>query len=118
MRNAVVPAVLPPGPKGHFLSGHLADLRRDALAFYTRCAREYGDIASLRFGPARIYVLSHPDLIEEVLVTRAAKGMSLAVRTGFPTCALGVYSFKAERWTDVTAGSAKLVAMMAPPYGG
>jgi phosphohistidine phosphatase len=44
------------------------------------------------------------------------KGMSVAVRTGFPTCALGVYSFKVERWADVMARSAKLVAMMAPPY--
>jgi hypothetical protein len=41
----------------------------------------------------------------------------LAVRTGFPTCALGVYSFKVERWADVMAHSAKLVTMMAPPYG-
>lgn len=45
------------------------------------------------------------------------KGTSLAVRTGFPTCALGVYSFKVERWADVMAHSAKLVTMMAPPYG-
>jgi phosphohistidine phosphatase len=46
------------------------------------------------------------------------KGLSLAVRTGFPTCALGVYAFKAERWADVSAGGAKLVALMAPPYEG
>jgi phosphohistidine phosphatase len=44
------------------------------------------------------------------------KGRSLAVRHGFPTCALGVYAFKAERWADVASGTAKLVAMMMPPY--
>src|SRR3954465_4651313 len=60
-----------PGPKGHFLAGHLPELRRDPLALYTRCAREYGDCAALRFGFTRVYLLSHPDLIEEVLVTQA-----------------------------------------------
>ena len=44
------------------------------------------------------------------------KGLSVAVRTGFPTSALGVYSFKVEGWADVMAHSAKLVAMMTPPY--
>jgi cytochrome P450 len=61
----------PPGPRGHLLTGNLPELRRDSLAMYTRVAREYGDCASLRFGPTRIYLLSHPDLIDEVLVTRA-----------------------------------------------
>src|SRR6185437_13550557 len=56
-------------------------------------------------------------LSQGLLAPSDKKGLSLAVRTGFPTCALGVYAFKAARWTDVTAGSAKLVAMMAPPYG-
>jgi phosphohistidine phosphatase len=46
------------------------------------------------------------------------KGLSLAVRTGFPTCALGVYTFKTAHWDGVTAGSGKLVAMMTPPYDG
>jgi cytochrome P450 len=71
MGHAVVPAVMPPGPKGRFLSGHLADLRRDALAFYTRCAREYGDVVSVRIGWKRAYLVNHPDLIEQVLVTDA-----------------------------------------------
>ena len=46
------------------------------------------------------------------------KGHSLAVRHGFPTCALGVYTFKADRWADVATGTAKLAAMLAPPYDG
>ena len=40
------------------------------------------------------------------------------MRTGFPTCALGVYAFGVERWADVAAGAAKLVALIAPPYAG
>jgi phosphohistidine phosphatase len=56
-------------------------------------------------------------LSQGLLAPSDKKGQSLAVHTGFPTCALGVYAFKAERWIDVTTGSAKLVALMAPPYG-
>ena len=59
----------PPGPKAHFLVGNLPELRRGRLDFYTRCAREYGDIAAFRFGPRRAVLLSHPDYIEQVLVT-------------------------------------------------
>jgi phosphohistidine phosphatase len=57
-------------------------------------------------------------LSQGLLAPGDKKGLSLAVRTGFPTCALGVYSFKAARWAEVTTGSAKLVALMAPPYDG
>jgi cytochrome P450 len=62
---------VPPGPPGHWLAGHLAEMRRDLLGLYTRCAREYGDVFSLRFGLRRVTFLCHPDLIEEVLVTHA-----------------------------------------------
>jgi cytochrome P450 len=60
----------PPGPKGHWLQGNLAEFRRDSLGFITHCAREYGDIVSLKLGPKRVYLLNHPDLIEQVLVTQ------------------------------------------------
>lgn len=33
-------------------------------------ARDYGDVAALRFGPRRVTLLSHPELVREVLVTR------------------------------------------------
>ena len=55
-------------------------------------------------------------LSQGLLASSDKKGLSVAVRTGFPTCALGVYSFKAKTWNEVAAGDAKLVAMMAPPY--
>lgn len=55
-------------------------------------------------------------LSEGLIAPRDKKGLSLAVRTGFPTCALGLYAFKADRWSDVDAGTGKLVALMAPPY--
>lgn len=61
----------PPGPKGHLLTGNIAEARADSLALYTRAAREFGDVASVRLGLERIYLISHPDLIEEVLVANA-----------------------------------------------
>ncbi len=59
----------PPGPKGHFITGHLPEIKRERLGFFSRCAHEYGDIVSLRYGPRRVYLLNNPDTIEDVLVT-------------------------------------------------
>ena len=55
-------------------------------------------------------------LSQGLLSSRDKKGLSVAVRHGFPTCALGVYRFSVERWDDVAAGTAKLVALLVPPY--
>jgi phosphohistidine phosphatase len=55
-------------------------------------------------------------LSQGLLSPRDKKGLSGAVRNGFPTCALGVYAFNVDRWADVAARGAKLVAIMAPPY--
>jgi len=46
------------------------------------------------------------------------KGLALAARRGFPTCALGIYRFRVERWRDVGLHEAKLVALLVPPFGG
>ena len=56
-------------------------------------------------------------LSRALLSPRDEKGMGLTTRQGFPTCALGVYTFKADAWKDVDRGGAKLAALMAPPYG-
>lgn len=62
---------LPPGPPGQWLSGHLPQFRHDRLGYMTWCAREYGDLVRLRFGPRRVYLVNHPDAIEEILVTNS-----------------------------------------------
>jgi cytochrome P450 len=64
-------APLPPGPRGSFLGGNLPEFRRDRLAFMTRCSREFGGVVRLRLGPRRVFVLTDPGVIEEVLVTQA-----------------------------------------------
>ena len=60
---------VPDGPKGHWLGGNLPDFRKARLDFFTQCARTHGDVVKLRFAHRPIYLVSHPDIIEEILVT-------------------------------------------------
>jgi cytochrome P450 len=48
----------------------LPELSQDALGLLARCARDYGDFVRMRLGPSQIVLISHPELVEEVLVTR------------------------------------------------
>ena len=59
----------PPGPRSHPLWGHFGPFRSDALGFLVNCAAEFGDMASFRLGHRRLVLVSHPELIEQVLVT-------------------------------------------------
>src|SRR5919199_5953800 len=61
----------PPGPKGTLVRGNLDAFTAHRLDFFLDVARRYGDLASFRFGPRRVFLASHPDLIERVLVTDA-----------------------------------------------
>src|SRR5262245_33749389 len=61
---------LAPGPPPRFLAGHLNALRRDMLELYLRTARTCGDVDLLRYGLRRVSLVSHPDLIEQVLASR------------------------------------------------
>ena len=79
------PAGPPRGPKGLPLLGSYLDIRNDRLGFLTRCARTYGDIVPFRVGWEQVYLLNHPDLIEQVLVKdyrRFTKGRGLRVVVG------------------------------------
>jgi cytochrome P450 len=67
----MTPVPLPPGPKGRWLTGNLPEFRRDRLAFFTRCAREFGDVVRARFGPRHVYFVNHPNLIEQVVIHRS-----------------------------------------------
>src|SRR5436309_1681804 len=62
---------LPPGPRGTLIGGNLRDFSNHRLNFFVNAARQFGDITSFRFGPRRVFLISHPDLIEQVLVTDA-----------------------------------------------
>jgi len=64
------PRIPPSPPLVSWLGGHLNRFRTGRLDFFTETARAYGDMVKLRFGHRRVYLVSHPDLIEEVLVTQ------------------------------------------------
>src|SRR5258706_14219859 len=68
---AVSSRTLPPGPKGGLLLGVYREFIGDQLSALTRYQRGYGDVVPFRIGPARVVMLNHPDLVEQVLVTRA-----------------------------------------------
>lgn len=73
-------AMAAPGPKSWWPGGQMIAFRRDPLAFLARLAREYGDVAQFRVGPQRAFLLNHPELIRDVLVThheRFHKGRAL-----------------------------------------
>ena len=50
--------------------GHLPAFRSKPIAFLMKMAREYGDLPHFRLGSYPVYLLNHPDLVREVLVTR------------------------------------------------
>lgn len=60
----------PNGPKGPPWLGALPAMIRDPLGFYTQVLRDYYPIAHTRFGPASVYIVSDPALIEQVLVSQ------------------------------------------------
>ncbi len=69
--------------------------------------------------PAAMVVGHNPtahSLSQGLLSPRDKEGLSLVARLGFPTCALGVYTFDVEHWADVAARSASLVTLLIPPF--
>jgi cytochrome P450 len=58
----------PPGPKGRMLVGVLPEFRKNAPEFLRRVADEYGDLAYLPLGRQRIYLVSQPEWIRDILV--------------------------------------------------
>ncbi len=58
----------PPGPKGSFLLGNLPEFSADMLGFFTRSARDYGDVVRLRLATRTAFLVNHPAYIETVLV--------------------------------------------------
>lgn len=52
----------------------LGRIRRDPLAFFEELAA-VGDVATVRIGPQRLYLVSHPELVRDVLVTHGRSFM-------------------------------------------
>jgi cytochrome P450 len=62
-------ALIPPGPKGHFLVGNLPDLRNRPLELMENSVRDFGDVSHFQVANIHAYLFNHPDMIEEFLVT-------------------------------------------------
>jgi cytochrome P450 len=67
------PAKLPPGPPSRSWTGSFKDYSRNPLGYLQQLVRDHGDIATMRYYNFRVYFVSHPDYIEEVLVTQNRK---------------------------------------------
>jgi cytochrome P450 len=68
--TSLAPPPFPPRLRTRLPGGDLLAFRRDALGTLERLARDHGDVAGMRFGPRRVTLLSHPEQVREVLVTR------------------------------------------------
>src|SRR5262245_11364060 len=100
MTTATLATRTPPGPKGHWLTGSLAEFRRDMLGFYMRCAQEYGDCSGFRLGMRRLCLVNHPDLIEFVL-TQGARHFSkrtYVLKLLDPILGQGLLTSEGELW--------------------
>ncbi len=62
-----------PGPTSWLPGGAFWAFRKDPLAFFSTTARTYGDIAAFSFGPQKVYLVSRPEWIEDILVKSAGK---------------------------------------------
>jgi cytochrome P450 len=60
-------ANLPPGPKGYPLLGVAPKIGNDLLGFFLQAAKDYGGIVTLPLGPRRLYLVTQPDYLKQIL---------------------------------------------------
>jgi len=88
-----------PGPRGRWLGGSLRDFSADRLGFLTECSRKYGDVVTFRFAHRRMVLVNHPDLVEEVLVTRNRQFIKhFALRIAKATLGNGLLTSEGDFW--------------------
>ena len=62
---------LPPKAPGVVYFGNSFAYMRDPLAFLCETRDRYGDVVRVALGPLKVVLVSHPDLVEDILVTRS-----------------------------------------------
>jgi cytochrome P450 len=63
-------APLPPRANRLPILGNALSYLRDPLAFLRAMPAQYGDVVRVALGPMEVTLVSHPDLVEDILVTR------------------------------------------------
>ena len=63
----------PPGPRGHWLLGNLAEIQRDMPSVLRDVAQRYGGVSRIRVGPASMYLIADGAVIIELLTQRAGE---------------------------------------------
>jgi cytochrome P450 len=64
-------AKFPPGPPNRLFGMLFGALQQNPLEYFTELTRQYGDVWGMRIGRFRSFFINHPELIEQVLVTKA-----------------------------------------------
>lgn len=57
----------PPSPPQGFIGGHFFQWRKNALDFYMMCMREYGGLVRINLMGYDAYVITEPELVQQVL---------------------------------------------------
>lgn len=87
------------GPAGNWLTGHLSKFRADRLNFYTRLARDHGDVVLFRILGYRILLISDPALIEQILVTQSDRFIKhFGARLCKPLLGNGLVTSECDFW--------------------
>ncbi len=71
--TTTVRASPPPGPRGHWLLGNLAEIQRDMPGVLRSVARVHGGVSRIRVGPAWMYLVADGELIVDLLTRRAGE---------------------------------------------
>jgi len=99
MSASVLHEGLPPGPKGSLIGGNLSQIGPRRVDFFLDLARTYGPIASFRTGRWRLFLVSDPELIQQVLVKDARHYIKhFGARTFKPILGNGLVTSEGDFW--------------------
>lgn len=73
MSTATAPTGAPPGPGRRGSLRLIGERRRDPLGMFTRLRDEYGHFVAFRMGPLDMYLVTDPDMVQDVFTTHAAR---------------------------------------------
>ena len=85
---AILPSSVPTLP-GVPLLGNAQEVSRDALAAFSRAFAEHGDLVRLKIGAGTLYLASHPELAQQVLVEGTSTFLKVE-QEGKPAQGLGL----------------------------